>query len=285
MKPRHEGKSRSEIAYPGTDIDKARRALQPFLCLSFKTGPPAMRQCDMSARAEPCVNLCYVSERKSFALLTLPDLHLTYSVEVKFVPDTFPLRALDPPSMRLSDALTPRAEAALRIIHGPNGIMANQALGDGRGLESPLEPRRSSSRGYTPSLEALESVAAGPAHPPVHVMSVATSVKYSPDQLAARVPHNIGQALSGDDAEYWIHNAVKRDFAVLRKNGCFGPATLDKPPRPVPVEQRFRNKYSEEQPIALCDIPLGDFKGRSVVRGDRFRFGEHYDVTSGRLPC
>jgi hypothetical protein len=46
------------------------------------------------------------------------------------------------------------------------------------------------------------------------------------------------------------------------------------------VEQRFKNKYRGEKAVRLEDIKAGDWKVRTVTRGDRFKHGEHYDATA-----
>lgn len=43
-----------------------------------------------------------------------------------------------------------------------------------------------------------------------------------------------------------------------------------------PVEQRFKIKYFGEDPIALEDIDSKDWKTRTITRGDRFLFDQHY---------
>ena len=75
---------------------------------------------------------------------------------------------------------------------------------------------------------------------------------------------------------------MKTDFAIIRDNKCIINVTEVKPagPSPPPVEQRFKIKHRSEAAVALGDIKPGDIKARTVVRGDRFRYGEHYDVTA-----
>jgi hypothetical protein len=46
------------------------------------------------------------------------------------------------------------------------------------------------------------------------------------------------------------------------------------------VEQRFKIKYREEEPIALEDLKDVAWKARTVARGDRFEQGTHYGATA-----
>ena len=82
--PGYEGMSRLRIMDPSVTIEKEMRAHWPFLCLVFKTKPKPQLASNFNARAEPCVYLIYDTTRKSFALLTLPDLFVTYSAASRF---------------------------------------------------------------------------------------------------------------------------------------------------------------------------------------------------------
>ena len=83
--PGHENQSRRQIAYPATTAAKELRCMMPFLCLAIKyiLGPGELA--NFKPRGVPCVCLCYVTTKKSYALLTLPDLVLTSSVECKLI--------------------------------------------------------------------------------------------------------------------------------------------------------------------------------------------------------
>ena len=45
------------------------------------------------------------------------------------------------------------------------------------------------------------------------------------------------------------------------------------------MEQRFKIKYREAEPIALADLDAKAWNVRTVCRGDRFVQGIHYDKT------
>jgi hypothetical protein len=308
--PGHEKKSRLRIAYPGVTLAKEMRRHKPFLCLGLRTLPDAQRGSDFNALAEPFVYLRYEPDRKAFALLTLPNLYLKYSIEVRFLTGTFPLRVTDYLTNQMDTFLRPTAEDDIySSIHGPGNVLRRHRLAapamDPSALIRPTPvlarlpsghaelpgPGYSSTRGYTPSQAGLQSAAYMPPSTPVgnvSVNSVSTQAHgslgslatFTPDQLAARTPRSIFQALKGPDSEFWIPSIVK-DFAVLRDQNCIINVTSVKPagPAPPPVEQRFKIKYRAELPIALRNIDPADWKARTVTRGDRFKYGLHYDAT------
>ena len=65
---------------------------------------------DFNPRADPCVLLRYNPLRKEYALLTVPNLHLTHSVEVAVVAMCFPLRVTDHLTNQLATFLRPTVE-------------------------------------------------------------------------------------------------------------------------------------------------------------------------------
>jgi hypothetical protein len=307
----HEGKSRLRIAYPSVTLAKEMRTHKPFLCLCFKTLPKTERGSNFNPRAQPCIYMCYFPEKKAYALLTLPNLYLTFTVEVRFVTGTFPLRVTDHLANQLDTFLRPSVEDELySSIHGPSNVLRRQRLAGGALDHSALVqptpvitrqpvvtaalpgPGHSSTRGYMPSATGLQSAAYLPAAAPnstASVIVVAPQVlaasadfpkKFTPDELAARTPRSIFRALGGPDSSFWLPGIIK-DFDVLRAQDCIINITSSKPPGPAPppVEQRFKIKYRGEQPIALEDIDPSAFKARTVTRGDRFKFGQHYDAT------
>ena len=104
--------------------EKQMRTLHPFLSLCFKTIPHKMRASDFNWRAEPCLHLRYDPNKKSFMLLSLPDLHLTDSVEIKHVGMTFPLRATHYRTRQLDEFLRPAEDQSVYgNMHGPRNIM------------------------------------------------------------------------------------------------------------------------------------------------------------------
>ena len=46
------------------------------------------------------------------------------------------------------------------------------------------------------------------------------------------------------------------------------------------MEQRFKIKFRGDQSIALDDIDPSAWKARTVTRGDRFKYGQHFDATA-----
>ena len=312
--PGHEGKTRLRIAFPAVTEEKELRTLKPFLCLCFKTVPKAKRGANFNPRANPCVNLRYVPERKAYALLTIPNLYLVWSIEVRFVPGCFPLRVTDHLMNQIDTFLRPTVEDTMYAsVHGPGNIMRRRRLASPaaepnslvastpvevlqpNGTRQPIDinnlpgPGWSSTRGYRPSAAGLESAAFVAAIPTARVQDTSLSSApssshrraYTPDQLAARTPRCVQHALKGPDAKYWLP-AILKDFAIIRDNQCIINITDKPPPGPAPpaVEQRFKIKYRGDRPIALEDIPPEDWKARTITRGDRFRHGEHYDATA-----
>ena len=86
------GKSRLGIMDPSMTIEKEMRTQHPFLCLCFATLPPPSLGSNFQPRAEPCAYAVYDRSRKSYAVLTIPNLYVRYTLEVKFVRGAFPLR-------------------------------------------------------------------------------------------------------------------------------------------------------------------------------------------------
>ena len=291
--PGYEGQPRICIIDPSMTAQKALRTLHPFLCLAFKTVPMADRGADFNPRANPCVLLHYDTNKKSYALLTIPDLALTHSIEAHFVPLCFPLRNTNKLSTQLDAFLGPTAEAdSYSNIHGPGNMLRRHAAGQQAvplaanpsvivqptPIEVQVPPGWSASRGYVPSAAALENAAS------VNTASTSTgtgAIVYTVDQLARRTPRGTKQALTGPDAQYW-EPAILKDFAMIRTKKCFANITDVKPHGRAPpgVEQRFSIKYKGEAPIALDDIKLAHWKARTVARGDRFKKGEHFDATA-----
>ena len=274
----HEGKSRQQILRPATTKEQELRRHRPFLCLAMMTVPNVHQRSDFKPRAEPCVLMRYDRTRKSFILLSVPNLYLKYSVEVKFVAMVFPLRVTNMLSRQLDTFLRPTAEDEVYAdIHGPanilrrtHGAIPNTDQG-ALAQEAPVEVRPS--RGYHPSAAGLESVA--------YLAPTSTATLFTPDQLAARTPRNTKQALTGPDKDFWLP-AVLKDHAVVRKMKCIINVTDQRPPGPPPppIEQRFKIKYHGTEPIALADLLEKAWKARTVARGDRFKHGVHYDATS-----
>ena len=316
MQPSHpvpgfENMSRLRIMDSSMTPLKEMRTHRPFLCLCFKTKPPPERGSNFNPRADPCVYLRYVSQRKAFALLTIPDLLVTWSVEVRFVPQAFPLRVTNHLSNQLDTFLRPSIEDQLySSIHGPANMLRRRDVGARGGLSESLVqdaptlvrapvdsatlpgPAWSSSRGYHPTSAGLQSAASGKPTPPPPAaatlqqasesVAVTTSAPtFTGDQLAARTPRDTLQALRGPDACYWI-SSIKKDFAIIRDMGCIINITDVCPAGPSPpgIEQRFKIKHRSAAPVALAAIAPEDWKARTVARGDRFKYGVHYDATA-----
>ena len=266
---------------PSVTFSKEMRTHWPFLCLCFKTNAKPDLGFNFQLRAEPCVYLRYDTTKKAYALLTIPNLYLTHSVEVRFVAQAFPLRVTNFLSNQLNTFLRPTVEDELYSkIHGPSNILRRHQLAgrdDDEALidMTPATVRMQSQRKSNPSIAGLESLAYGKPQPPSNsapaIVNVATTAKrlFTSDQLAARTPRNYQHALKGPDRDYWIPG-VKKDFAVIRDMQCIINITDKRPAgsAPPPVEQRFKIKYKSEQHVALEDIPPEDWKVRTVARGD-----------------
>jgi hypothetical protein len=239
-----------------------------------------------------------VRTRKAYAVLTIPNLYLEYTIELRFVTMAFPLRITNYLSNQLDTFLRLTTEDVLyQTIHGPGNVLRRNRL-DGPvpdraifvepamtavripAASVPLpDPGLFSSRGYTPSEAGLRSAAS------VHVASThLPTFTFTTDQLAARVPRNVKEALTGPDRAFW-EPSIKRDFAIIRDNNCIINITSIRPPGSTPpaVEQRFKIKFRDEDAIALADITAKDWKTRTIVRGDRFKEGEDYDETAASV--
>jgi hypothetical protein len=301
--PGHEGQSRLCISDPSMTFEKQLRTMFPFLCLAMKTmiGPDG--KADFSQRAQMCVHLYYEDAKKAYKLLTIPNLYLTYSVEVRHISMTFPLRITNYLSSQLDRFTMPSVKDDIYShIHGPGNILRSRRVAPA-GLHTSLVestpvqvrvpaapaalpgPGWSSSRGYTPSAAGLQSLASvnatvGDAPKTSSVERPARAV-YTPDQLAARTPKSYAQALGGPDSAYWVPS-IKVDFATLRREKCFINVTDIRPPGRAPpgIEQRFKIKYREEVPTALEDLNPEAWKTRTIARGDRFLRGQHFDSTA-----
>jgi hypothetical protein len=313
VRPGFEGKSRLRMMYPEMTIEKEMRTHRPFLCLAFKTIPIAERAANFHPRAQACVYLRYDPSKKAYALLTLPGLHLTYSVEVRFVSQAFPLRVTNYLSNQLNTFLRPSGDDHLySSVHGPANLMRSRPIASGYGEDSAINrapilartpvppfqllgPGHSSTRGYNPTGAGLQSAAYGKPAPPSDAVIAASLAHmsrkpvaaakpgetFTADQLVARTPRNGPHALASPDVVYWVP-AMKKDFAIIRDNKCIINITDVRPhgPPPPPVEQRFKIKHRSDVNVALEDIAPGDFKARTVARGDRFKHGLHYDETA-----
>lgn len=142
--PGYEGMSRVGVVDSSMTPEKEMRNHRPFLSLAFKTIPKALRGADFNPRAEPCVSLIYDRSKKAWALLTIPGLSLTYSVEVRFVPMAFPLRATDHLSSQIYNFLRPRPRTtSTRVFTG-------QSMLSGAGSLPRRQPRPVLSFGVPP---------------------------------------------------------------------------------------------------------------------------------------
>ena len=294
----HEGKSRQRIVDPSITGEKELRVQRPFLCLAIMKLPPPKIGSNFKARAQACLHLMYEPSKKSYAMLTYPDLELVYSVEVRHCPLTFPLRNASAVDDALQSLDVPDSADIARALSGPHRLSQHAPLGpsdsDAHAALPPsqLSERRqntapgwSSTRGYRPSAAALESLAsvhAALSLGPEWVCSASTTRKlYTPDELARRVPRTTKQALTCPDKAFWLPGILK-DFAVMRAKNCIADITTERPEGPAPprLEQRFKIKYREAAPIALEDLPGKAWKARTVARGDKFKQGEHFDRTA-----
>ena len=217
------------------------------------------------------MHLRYDPSKKAYAMLTIPNLYLRHSVEVRHVPMTFPLRVTNYLDARLDSFLMPHDEAPYNRLHGPTNLLLVPANRQVVTPNPPLEARVSG-RVRNPSASA----------PGGHGQYVLTTCLddqlFTPDQLTARTPKHIRQALAGPDAIYWLAS-VLRDFDVLRSKQCVINITTVKPEgaNPPAMEQRFKIKH-RGVPVALKDLGT-NFKTRTIARGDHFKHGTDYDAT------
>ena len=108
--------------------------------------------------------LIYEPTRKAYALLTLPELTLTYSVEVRFVEGAFPLRSSNSLTRELDGFLRPTAEdIQLERLHGPANMMrrryGQELPDDSTVVETPVQAETRSAREREPSAKALDNIA------------------------------------------------------------------------------------------------------------------------------
>jgi hypothetical protein len=197
--PGHEGKSRLAIMDPTVTLEKEMRTHRPFLCLVFKTLPKPELGSNFSPRAEPCVYLLYDKLKKAFAMLTIPNLYLTYSVHAKFVAGAFPLRVTNHLSNQLNTFLRPTVEEELYTnIHGPSNILRRRKVGapstDAAALieAAPALARAPSSRSYNPTGKGLQSIAYT-ARPGPRVVPAGAHIFASPDKAAITQPSSFMQ--------------------------------------------------------------------------------------------
>ena len=170
--PSMEGRSRLRILRPTMTEEQEARTQHPFLCLCFKTVPHKERGSNFDWRANPCLHLVYDTDKKSYMLFTLPELHLTDSVEVRHMDMTFPLRMRNYRTRQLDAFLRPAEEQGVfDLLHGPRNILRRHAPApqdDAAGMlvqptpvlaAAPREPGGTRTRLYTPSVQGLESAA------------------------------------------------------------------------------------------------------------------------------
>jgi hypothetical protein len=286
----HEGKCRWQILFPSEGIDKLLRRTYPFLCLFMKMVPHALRRADFKPRAIPCLHLRWDSAKKSFLLMTLPSMKITWAVEGKHVPGVFPLRAIGTMDNALYRSLRPPGVTQdFDELTGPAGIIRKQHHGppDSQPLiqRTPLEaripvihsetpgPGYSRSRGYMPSEAGLQSAA--------NINITRPAQLFTSDQLQERAPKSTAQALRGPDKDKWIISLLQH-HAMLRGLGTFVDVTERKPEGPTPpgCENKFSFKFKGEHPVALNDIPQEWWYTRTITRGDRFSKHVHFDKVS-----
>jgi hypothetical protein len=270
--PGHEGKSRLRICHPTISAEQEMRNHKPFGALCFMTTPNAYRLADFSPRAVAAVHLRYDSTRKAFAILSLPGLKLSWSLELHFVPTSFPLRTNSPMAQQLDALMQPTPEdRTYATIHGPGNLLRRRSLaGTGdraliRENATLLAPVRRSER--------------------IAQVNVTTSV-LTTDQMEAITPFHTRQALTGPYKEFWLP-AVLKDHKTLRDNNAFINVTSSPPPAGVKVisaDQRLKIKYKGD-PVSLHDLQPKDFKARTVAMGNHMQHGTHFDETAAPVAC
>ncbi len=120
---------RLRLSQPTITAEDEKRNHKPFLSLCFKTTPEAYRLKDFAPRAQPCVVLRYQPDKKAYAVLSLPDMALSYSLELRFVPNSFPLRSTSPMARQLDALVQPTGdELTYASIHGPGNMLLRQLV-------------------------------------------------------------------------------------------------------------------------------------------------------------
>ena len=268
----HEGKSRLRICTPTITAEQEMRNHKPFGALCFKTIPKAYRLVDFNARAEAAVHLRYDSTKKAYAVLSIPGLKLSWSIELRFVCTSFPLRATSPMSQQLDALMQPTPDdLTYQNIHGPGNLLRRRGLvgaGDRtliRENAALLAPTRRSER--------------------IAQINVTTTVLTS-DQMEALTPFHTKQALTGPHREFWLP-AILKDHQTLRDNKAFINVSTKPPPAGVKIincEQRFKIKY-KGPPASMHDLQVKDFKARTVAMGNLMQRGTHFDETAAPVAC
>jgi hypothetical protein len=190
--PGKEGVSRLRLNQPTMTLEQELRNHKPFLCLCFKTTPDQYRLKDFGPRAEACVHLRYDPARKAYIVLTLPDLKMFWSLELRFVVDSFPLRSTSPMSRQLDLFVQPTADdLAYSSIHGPANMLRRRGIagvGDRALISSTpalVQPLRRSERIAEASINVTNAV-------------------LTSDQMAALTPLNAKEALTGLYKDQWL---------------------------------------------------------------------------------
>ena len=152
------------------------RRLHLFLQLAMAQIPSQLSRSDYEPRAQPCLNLGWASERKAYALYTIPNLKVKYSIQVVHIPGVFPLRVTNYLDNKLYRFLQPEGSEFDRLS-GPAAMLrrhAAQAPDQGAhslldGTPTQVRPEvaaadagqgRTSGRAWTPSTQALQNIAA-----------------------------------------------------------------------------------------------------------------------------
>ncbi len=195
----------------------------------MKTVAHPLRRADFNPRAIPCLHLRWDPTKKSFLLMTLPSIKITWGVEGVHVPGVFPLRAIGTMDNALYRPLRQPGNAQdFDSLTGPAGLMRkpqdgptdSQPLLQGTPVEArtpviPSEtpgPGYSRTRGYMPSIEGLQSAAN------IHVAR--PSQLFTSDELQQRAPKSTAQALRGPDKDKWLVSILKH-HDMLRELGTF----------------------------------------------------------------
>ena len=173
--PGHEGKCRWQLLHPTEDMAKIMRRLHPFLQLAMAKIPGELTKSDYEARAEPCLNLGWDTTRKAYALYTIPNLKVKYSVQVAHISGVFPLRVTNHLNKQIYKFLQPEGSDFERLSGPAEMLRRHAAQVPAQGERMLIEgtptqvrqdastgragPPRVSGRDWTPSTQALQNIA------------------------------------------------------------------------------------------------------------------------------
>ena len=274
----------------------------PFGCLMLTLKDKTERQqAGFGSKVDVTVFLWHNELMKSHRCLNLETKKIVHRSpnECTVYPHVFPLRH----NSTLSELLGQKVPRSL----APGGAVVPVPLAVSQDIVGgAAPPQRRSARGWQPSQQALQNfaqvvvddVGLPMACPPIPVMPDDPSLEprlqhvftlvadmsctvvnedfLTPEELQAKTPKDLWEALSTQEGDQWRENCVKH-YNMLKSTQCFGPATATRPigVRVFDVPLLCKVKTSTERVFAGA-IPSSILKVRALVRGDRFERGVHF---------